>query len=33
MKVPEICNSNKKRLKCRCFPKDLAKYLKNNCFA
>ena len=28
MAAPKICNSNKRRLKCRCFPANFAKFLK-----
>ena len=28
MKALEICNSNKKRLQCRCFPKNFSKFLR-----
>ena len=28
MKAPEICNSNKKRLQHRCFPENLAEFLR-----
>ena len=28
MKAPEICNSNKRRLQCRCFPENFVKFLR-----